>query len=58
MTPKRPRDLNQWAAALANGSAVEESPDKGKDVAAVKRGRAGANAYPPLPQLNYTILAA
>jgi hypothetical protein len=42
--PKRPRDLNQWAAqmvALATGAATESNPDEGKDPAAVKRGRAG-----------------
>lgn len=42
--PKRPRDLNQWAAhivALATGATVEEEPDKGKDPAAVQRGRLG-----------------
>jgi hypothetical protein len=42
--PKRPRDLNQWAAqmvALATGAATETNPDEGKDPAAVKLGRKG-----------------
>ena len=42
--PKRPRDPNQLAhliVGLSTGEAVEQSPDAGKDPAAVLRGRAG-----------------
>ena len=42
--PKRPRDPNQlgkFIVDLATGGASEPDPDKGKDPAAMKRGRLG-----------------
>lgn len=42
--PKRPRDpsqLGKFIVDLATGGASEPDPDKGKDPAAVKRGRSG-----------------
>jgi len=42
--PKRPRDANQLArhiVALSVGDVEEDSPDKGKDPAAVALGRKG-----------------
>jgi len=44
VTPKRPRDLNQLAARLvelATDPDAEDTPDTGKDPAAVKLGRRG-----------------
>ena len=43
-TPKRPRDTNQLAkliADIATGEAADESPETGKDPAAVALGRKG-----------------
>ena len=46
-TPKRPRDLNQWAKRMvdiATGAANDREPtpeEQGKDPAAVTRGRLG-----------------
>jgi phage gp16-like protein len=46
-TPKRPRDLNQWAKRMVDIATGEASDreltpeEQGKDPAAVKRGRSG-----------------
>jgi hypothetical protein len=46
-TPKRPRDLNQWAKRMvdiATGEATDRSPtpeELGKSAAAIARGKAG-----------------
>jgi hypothetical protein len=48
-TPKRPRDLNQWAKRMldiATGEASDREPtpeEQGKDAKAVARGKAGGH---------------
>jgi hypothetical protein len=42
--PKRPRDPNQLAKLIldiATGEEIDQSPDEGKDPAAIARGRKG-----------------
>ena len=52
-TPKRPRDLNQWAKRMTDivsGEVEDREPtpeEQGKDPAAVARGAQGRESAPP-----------